>query len=375
MIEYNFILEGKNEFYKKINNKKYYILLANDDDKINYMIKIFNEFISNKKKENSFNINKYIGMDFEFKSVSKIEKKIALFQINLEDESANAYIFIFYPPQLKKEDNDILIKLLTSKNIIKILHGGEALDIPYLYNDLFKNDKKIINKFSKNLFDTKYLCEFYHIENKISNKCSIYNLLYEFKIISQKKFNFLNSIEYITGPIYTITFDIDKLTNELIQYAFYDVLFLPTLLKKFISISNIYTKIIPELSTIIFFYKRNIDDNFNLIDDAIKKYNNYFIIINDEKIKLIDLYYFALYFVNYNSLIHQLLEITYFKYFLQIILKYIVYIYIQKNYIIFISKNNKLKDNILPTNCNILKKNKNITNIFFEFKKNILNFI
>ena len=56
--------------------------------------------------------------------------------------------------------------------MIKILHGGESLDIPYLFDQVLK-DKKLIKSFCKNLFDTKYLCEYGHIEKGFNGKCSI----------------------------------------------------------------------------------------------------------------------------------------------------------------------------------------------------------
>lgn len=104
-------------------------------------------------------------MDFEFNSVSKTNREIALFQINLENDSNIGMIFVFYPPELSKSDTNILIKLITNEHMIKIIHGGESLDIPYLFDQVLK-DTNLIYSFCKNLFDTKYLCEYAHIEKK-----------------------------------------------------------------------------------------------------------------------------------------------------------------------------------------------------------------
>ena len=271
MNNYTEKIKGSHEFYPKLNNKTYNILLANSPDKINKMINIFKKFIK------STYYNKFIGLDFEFKRVTNKIRKIALMQINLEYDNHKANICIFYPPSLNIKQYNILIKLLTHNDIIKVIHGSESLDIPYLFNDLFINNKKIIYKFINNLFDTKYLCEYYHIENNIINKCSIYDLLLEFNIITKKKYKMLNNIENITGPVYTVTFDINNLSKELLDYALYDVLFLPELIKKFLNKSNIYTNIIPEISRIIFFHKRNITNDYVNLDNIISKYNNYFI--------------------------------------------------------------------------------------------------
>jgi hypothetical protein len=132
----------------------YNILLCDSKDKINIMIKFFKIFIEKQNKNPT--IKHFIGCDFEFNRVQKLSKDIALFQINLEDDTNEGTIFIFYPPELNKEDCTTLIKLLTDPYIIKILHGGESLDIPYLLNQLLENDTELIKKF----FDTEVNKEF-----------------------------------------------------------------------------------------------------------------------------------------------------------------------------------------------------------------------
>ena len=149
--------------------------------------------------------------------------------------------------------------------MIKIIHGGESLDIPYLFDQVLKN-KNLIYSFCKNLFDTKYLCEYAHIEKNMIGKCSIYYLLEEYKIVTHQKIVDLESIEEKTGPIYLINIDIHKMNFDIFRYSLYDVLFLPDLIKKFLLKSQIYTKLIPEISQIIFQYKRNIPSiNFSFI--------------------------------------------------------------------------------------------------------------
>jgi hypothetical protein len=126
---------------------------------------------------------------------------------------------------------DILIKLITNEYMIKIIHGGESLDIPYLFDQVLK-DKNLIYSFCKNLFDTKYLCEYAHIEKNMTGKCSIYYLLEEYKIVTHQKIVDLESIEEKTGPIYLINIDIHKMNFDIFRYSLYDVLFLPDLIKK-----------------------------------------------------------------------------------------------------------------------------------------------
>ena len=99
------------------------------------MTDYFKKFINEQNK----NIKEkfYLGMDFEFNRVRKTQRDIALFQINLErDSSKEGVIFVFYPPELNKQETNILIQLITNETMIKIIHGGESLDIPYLFDQV-----------------------------------------------------------------------------------------------------------------------------------------------------------------------------------------------------------------------------------------------
>lgn len=354
-MNFNLILKGKDQFYQKLNNKNYNVLVVNDKKTLKYMNKKFKEFNNDKT---------IIGLDFEFKKVSKESKEIAIAQINLENDSDEAFIFIFYPPELNNKGLQRFTKLLCNKNIIKILHGGESLDIHYLFDSVLKKDNDKIQMLIYNLYDTKFLCEYYHIENKIINKCSIYNLLEEFKIIDKKNIKHLNDLENKIGEIYLIDFDINNLNKNLIEYALYDVIYLPTLIKKFIDISIIYKNTIRQLTGIIYYYKRVKSDKFSNLSEKINKFNNYFIIVNNDKIKLIDIYYYYYYYQFSDNLIIKLSEITYFKNFIETILKYIIYKYILINNKIYSSNITITTEKIDINLTDFLMNKKNIINIF-----------
>ena len=312
-------LYGKNEFYPGLNNKTYNILSCDNSEKIKIMIDFFNNFISNQNK--NINIKHYIGCDFEFNRVRKHERDIALFQINLEiDNQDTGQIFMFYPPELTKEQNNILIKLLTNKNIIKILHGGESLDIPYLFDQVLKTRDNIEN-FCCNLLDTKYLCEYGHIEtNSNIVKCSIYYLLEEYKIITAQKFKDLEAINFN----YLIEIDIHKMSSDTYRYSLYDVLFLPELIRKFLNKSEMYTKVIPEITKLVFQYKRLPNHEINKVKEFVYS-NNMDFIKGDGTIYLLnDIYNFYI-LTLINKDIKNLMKITYFREFFDICFKYIAY--------------------------------------------------
>jgi len=419
-MKFNLTLKGKDQFYSKLNNKIYNILVVDTKEKLSYMNKKFKEFNNDKT---------IIGLDFEFRKVSKESKEIAIAQINLENDRNDAYIFIFYPPKLNKKGLGRFIRLLTNKDIIKVLHGGESLDIHYLFDSILKDDDKIQN-FIYNLYDTKFLCEYYHIEKNIINKCSIYNFLEEFKIIDKKNIKYLNDLENKIGEIYLVEFDINNLNNNLIEYALYDVIYLPTLINKIISISDIFKITIKELTGIIYYYKRVKHDEFSEFFKKVNSFNNYFINLNDDKIKLVDIYYYYYYYdlpsltlhrsrepsgsdrickdkflsdttvvtevsgskasllkqnrssvplELANNLIIKLSEITYFKNFIETLLKYIIYRSVSVNASQIdgtrsTSFPRNIKEKIYSSNDTITNEKLNINlDDFLMYRKNIIN--
>lgn len=383
-MKFNLILNGNNEFYPKINNKKYYILKVDNLDKIKWMINYFKKILE-KVNNNLF----YIGIDFEFNKISKGDRDVALMQINLEnDQTDNAYIFILYPPNLDFESMNILIQLISEPKIIKILHGSESLDIPYLFNQVLKT-KQNIDGFCTNFYDTKYLCNYNHIIKQSSSSghtntladgkksCSIYNLLIEQKIITKHKLKELENIEIEMGPIYLINIDIDKMDNNMLKYSLYDVLYLPELLKKFInnvksSSYHIYSSIIPSIFGLINKYKRNIELEFNQLELIINQMNIYFIYENTNKILLKEIWEYYYYLISDSKkYLDNLKEINYFKNFIEIITKMIIYKCILKYYKVYKSN----KEIVLNLNFNKyyiwFSNYTTLYNIFMEFEHNI----
>ena len=261
------ILYGKDEFYSNINNKIYEIYKIDNLKKEKYMKNIFKKCIKNinvnkteiqnssdseliiDKKSKDFLPTEqyYLGIDFEFNKVSKNNRDVALMQINLENNSNIGYIFIFDPSKLKSKIKKYLIKILIFSSIIKILHGSESLDIPYLFNQLLI-DPDLINEFCKNYYDTKFICDYINISGNLvkPKSCSIYDFLLDNNIINQEQIDNLDKIEESMGPIYLIHIDINEMDDNLFNYTLYDVIFLPQLIKKFINSNNNYI-IISEL--------------------------------------------------------------------------------------------------------------------------------
>ena len=313
------VLHGKNEFCPELNYKKYFIYKIITKQKEEYMVNIFNQFIKNKSKQ------KFLGIDFEFNKVSKTDREVSLMQINLEDDRDIGYIMIFNPHKINKESIKVLIELLTAENMIKILHGAEALDVPYLFNQLLVT-KELIDLFCVNFYDTKYLCDYDNINIDEKKKCGIYHLLMNNEIINKDILEKLEKIEEKIGPMYLVTIDIYDMSDEIFKYSLYDVIYLPQLIKVYLAKNkdnHVYTKIIPEISAIVNKYKRNVENEFNELQVLVHSHNLNYIVHEDTKYFLKDIW--ELFYITLSNPLQQIKEINYFKQFIEIMTKFYVY--------------------------------------------------
>ncbi len=296
---------------------------------------------------------KIIGIDFEFNRVNNI-REIALCQINFTLNSQSD-IFLFYPPNI---DINIFRKLLITDNIIKILHGSESLDIPYLYDNIIgKGDR---NKFCNNFFDTRYMCEYYNAENKIVNgKCKIYDLLLQMKVITNKRYEELMKNDKMMGNIWDIFIDVRKLSNELAKYSIYDVLYLPQLYLAFPK-NDIYKYIIPHISNLNFNlrYEKQLDTLFtNISQYNLTKYS-----FNESfNLSFNEIYIIVFGYLLTFDIFDNLYKINYFRKFIEVIVKNIIYNFLDPNIKLFIfdsinDKNNQKFIKFIKTITTMIKE-------------------
>lgn len=303
-------LFGKNEFINK-NNKTFPIYLVKDKSK--YLIDFISDFIKNSNKEYC------LGIDFEFDSRKGSSKMPTICQIIFDDNTNINPIYMFDP----MDYTNILIKLFTVPYITKILHGCESLDIPWVFNDLLKT-KENINNFCSNFYDTKILCDYQNIIKGSKERCSIYYLLVNNKIISKDKLEELEKIE----PNYRKPMIINKLSEEEIIYCLYDVIYLPDLLKSF----DTTPKIIMELMILQLKSKNNFE-NLNEIVEFVGIQNSLY--KDDFKmIELFEYYFYVFYLENKYKFIH----IPFLKNLCLTLIKYFIF----KKYL----KQNKLSFNL-----------------------------
>ena len=295
-----------------------------------------------------------MGIDFEFNT-----KKIALMQIGFEtykpslDKPISRY-FIIYPPELSdKTINFLKENILSNSKILKILHGSESLDLPYIVDDLYMNDMEGLIDFFLSMIDTKYLCEYLNDVYNRQKVCRIYDMLLNYEIIDQRIYQILDKNEDEMGPIYKIIIDINNLSEALKKYSIYDVIYLG---KAFLTLKDMIIKYNPKNYYILidilrfsFMEKRDIT---NIGDDlvVINMMNNYFILVGSKKtykLKLIDVYNQIIknYMESYPS-IKPLIEITYFKKNMLNLFKTTIYTILLDKYTIYSSSTETISYNI-----------------------------
>jgi hypothetical protein len=334
-----------------INFKRMHLIRPHDKDRTSesYFYKYLKKIVRRSSKYKVL-----MGIDFEFNT-----KKIALMQISFEtykpslDKPLSRY-FIIYPPELSnKTVNFLKNNILSNSKILKILHGSESLDLPYIVDELYNNDMEGLIDFFLSMIDTKYLCEYL---NDVYNKqkvCRIYDMLLNYEIIDQRIYQILDKNEDEMGPIYKIIIDINSLSEALKKYSIYDVIYLG---KAFLTLKDMIIKYNPKnyylLIDILRFSFMEKRDITNIGDDlvVINMMNNYFILVGSKKtykLKLIDVYNQIIknYMESYPS-IKPLIEITYFKKNMLNLFKTIIYTILLDKYTIYSSSTETISYNI-----------------------------
>ena len=251
-------------------------IIINDKEQLKFYKKL------KKINKISSKYSTYMGIDYEF-NTKKVALMQILFEVHKKDKKIKLY-YIIYPPNLKQKIYDYLkYNIMSNIKILKILHGSESLDMPYLVNEYYEFEIEACVNFFLSMIDTRYLCEYINNAKSQPNICRIYDLLLNFNVIDKKELELLDKNENEMGPIYKIIIDINKLTPALISYSIHDVVYLTD---AFIALRDVIIKMNPKDYYILvdcirycFMEKRfvsNIGDDISLINSM----NNYFFHIN-----------------------------------------------------------------------------------------------
>lgn len=298
-----------------------------------------------------------IGIDFEFNA-----RKIALCQIGFYPHRKYKYTFVLNPNDFDTSETNLLIStVFVQENSYKVVHGSDSLDIPYMYEELFQNNTELIFNFTKYVVDTRFLCEYFKISiNYQDKKCSLYDALKFFNVISSAHYVELENINKTIGPIYNVKWDVHNMSSNHLKYASYDVIYLKMFVIKIFD--NAYKEnqhIVSQLKFVTPIFRLWCYEKYNLIQigNYAKKItdplNNYIVkhitLINafNDIIKTIE-------FVPLNMKFENYLNINNFKKLIISIYKLIFYQYISTHFEIRSSKNEKYDQHMNEINTHDL---------------------
>lgn len=342
------IYNSKEEFNHSLYDIDYPSILADTKDKLDLFI-LFLPVYSFEAHGIAFQLHSrpqfFTAIDYEFN-----QREIALMQINCERSNSEkikttSVIWLINPTHLEKDKYDLMIKyLMRNKKIIKLLHGADSLDVPYMYNTLFNNDHDAIMDFTFRYIDTRFLCELFRIHQNEEGKCAIYDALLYFKTITKEKHDQLENTHTNMGPVENISWNINDLHKDIhsLKYAIFDVLFL----KKFIF--DIFTRVknkrenfyntyitVSKITQFVTLERKKITTIVDKLKKRVDIMNNYYFFHNGIKFNLINIFNAVIKhitFRNINFKFNYLISINYIRTPLLIIVKAFIYNYIANIY-------------------------------------------
>lgn len=204
-------------FYDKYIDKKCHLLIVTNIETFNLFNEIYRNFMDQPIKICTF--------DLEFNNSNSVGRSIALMQFGLH---INKDLFIIIiNPYITTSSKSYIIDMLSDQTVIKIGHGTDSLDLPLLKELL--GPEKTGNLVSR-LYDTRFICEYVNTLSG-STLCNLYAVYKEYDAVDDKQIKYLEKTEKRLGNFWTQTIDIHNMSDELVEYAMYDVVYLCKLLK------------------------------------------------------------------------------------------------------------------------------------------------
>ncbi|ANB50751.1 hypothetical protein [Powai lake megavirus] len=366
---YSFIFDGKKEMAILKKDIMYYVSISSKNEQNIF----FHAFLLIFALESLFNKYLYVGIDFEYTN-----RKIQLAQLNFEhNHTDKSMILIVSPNELEPIMTDNFIDyIVCNKNIKKILHGSDSLDIPYMYNHLLQDDPSKIIKFTRSLIDTRFLCEYYKLTRSepSDNKCSIYDedssrsAIYYFKVVSDDQQRRLAELlESMPSP-HDRDWYIHKMPVSQVQYAALDVLYLKVFYYRMIyvatedestdlgkkNIMDLYKNVLNEITRFVYLERNNVTYLMATCKKDVDIVNNYFIRTSNGILKMIDIFNQVSLNLETTSpkiIVDNFLKINHFKTPVVTIIKRLVYGFISQKCRVYKDKStlwtDKLENNFI----------------------------
>lgn len=349
----------------KILQKLKYELISSDDvmvlnKKVNYTILIVDPEIENLRKcfhaliilyyASSSVYKNYVGIDFEFHT-----SRQKLTQLCFEYQRFDESVIVITDTLELLEDyteifNDLCNLIFLDNKIMKIGHGSDSQDIPFILEVICSNKYENKIKFLKSFIDTQYLSQYYQIANNFQTylkkhnvnkitkelaekyeknedlKSSIYDknkkssMIYQFKLINESQQEDLtNMYKHMDTKR---DWNIKNMKDPLLwKYAWSDVMYLKYFYFQIISLAGkkpielsyqhreddietksleksiskgikwFYSKLLVQLIQWCFIFKKNIVDFQSKYKNEVDPMNNYIIKeFKDSKGRMINLY-------------------------------------------------------------------------------------
>lgn len=331
----------------------------------------FHTFILVFSLESIFNKHFYVGFDFEFS-----RKEIRLMQMNYEHNEENRNIMMVVHPEELTETmmENFIYCIMCNKYIRKIVHGSDALDMPYVYDKMLKGEPRQVMRFTRTLIDTRFLCEYYKLNRKEvqDDKCRVYDeeaknsAIYYFHVISTEQQNNLQNIIQSLPPVHDIVWNIHKLNEPQTMYALYDVLFLKFFYKQIIqkaindektesdkkNVETVYRHILYEMTQFAYLDKRSFVTVSAKCKEEVNPIGNYMVGRGADVLKFVDVYNR----VSPNIVIDapkvnldSIINVNYYKSIVNIIVKKMIYTILSNNYIVRKTKTEEWREKLSNT--------------------------
>jgi hypothetical protein len=334
--------------FKFCNNTKerFYIIKVNDDKIIKLFLLYAMFYHIDSNHQDNHNTKYLIGIDYEFN-----RRNIALAQFSFYPIRNSKYVFICDPNMFDLTQQKILLKTVYISNIERIMHGSDSLDIPYVFANVLQNNANNIILFTSTLYDTRFLCEYSKAYvMHADNKCSIYDALLYFGIISKKKYDELNDINDSMGPVQDVNWNVKKMSSFHLKYASYDVLYLEKFKQNFFTLNHQYNlHIVNDIVRFVYYEKHGVSSIINDIKNTIDKINNYMIhdthfnlTMNTVYNEVIELLYLDV----LSSNVITFAKVNYVKTPLLLVIRCIIYTIILKRYKVYKTKQLLFTDKI-----------------------------
>jgi hypothetical protein len=350
------VLELKNISNRKNSKRILNIILVNDSKKRklfedftmlfyfeSYLINQYGKLVSMKSRHN------YLSIDLEFNG-----KNVALMQLHFETPTMN-FIFIVDPNEFSEEYKELFCQnLLENRFVIKIMHGSESLDLPYIYRVLLNNNSNKIHKFTNSLFDTRFACEYVKFYNNDNNpKCTLYTALLDYDVIDKQQYQSFLDLYNEMGPIQDIAWSVHNLGKAQLKYAYFDVVYLRYLYSNIVKKSSVTTtiykglQILPEIFRLVCLERAGVTNIIDIAKNESDKMNNYIVYTKTESNKMIDIYNKIIEnLIIDDSNISVFIKITFLKKSCISLFKKVIYTQISREYQIYIKKGTKFTEQL-----------------------------